>query len=42
MHSLGALLGAALLGGVTGSFAVFWITLIALLMASRPTGDKRR
>jgi hypothetical protein len=42
LHCLGALRGAALLGGATGSFAVFWIALVALLTAGRPSGDRRR
>jgi hypothetical protein len=39
---LGALLVAGLLGGVTGSFGVFLIALIALLVASYHAGDIRR
>ena len=41
-HFLGALLVAGLLGVVTGSFAVFVVALIGLLIAGALAGDIRR
>ena len=41
-HWLGALLVASLLGGLTGSWSVFLLALVALLVASWLAGDIRR
>jgi hypothetical protein len=41
-HFLGALLVAGLVGGLTGSFVVFGVALVALLVAGYHTGDIRR
>ena len=41
-HLLGALLAAGLLGGVTESWPVFWIALVALVIAGIQAGDIRR
>jgi hypothetical protein len=39
---LGILLVAGLLGGTTGSWAVFWITGVALFLTAVHSGDIRR
>jgi hypothetical protein len=40
-YFLGSLVLAAVLGGATGSWAVFWLALLALLIASVVTRDIR-
>jgi hypothetical protein len=41
-HFMGSLLLAGLVGWVTGSFTVFWVVLIANLIAGYVAGDIRR
>ncbi len=41
-HVLGALLIAAVVGGLTGSLTVFWIALFISLIAAYHAGDIRR
>jgi hypothetical protein len=41
-NALGALLVASLFGGITNSFSVFLIALLALLIAGYHAGDIRR
>ena len=41
-HLLGSVLMAGLIGGVTGSWAVFWVTLVGFLVARYHAGDMRR
>lgn len=41
-NMLGILLVAGLLGGMTGSWTVFWIAAIALFATSVHSGDIRR
>jgi hypothetical protein len=39
---LGAVLVGGLLGGLTGSWGVFWVSTVALLIAGYHAGDIRR
>jgi hypothetical protein len=39
---IGVLLIAGLVGGITGSWAVFWITGVALFLTALHSGDIRR
>jgi hypothetical protein len=41
-HFTGSLLVAGLIGWVTGSFTVFWIVLVASMIAGYVAGDIRR
>lgn len=42
LHLYGALAFAGLTGGLTASWAVFWITLVVLLVIGYYAGDLRR
>ena len=41
-HFLGSLIVAGLIGGVTGSWTVFWIAFTSLVLVGFHAGDIRR